>query len=182
MTQIIDDSELFKSEGGFSSEIDQMAMSQYLTHCHESKQLNADQYQFYMNQLWEHDETFSNNLKELCLWEGYLSFKEQQRRSEQQSDQQKTLMKQNIILNQQKISDSIQKIEQLKQEIEKIKPDFENSQNRYRQYPDNPRLKAEFDKQQGIFDTFQSQIITLQQIISDLTDENDLISSELNQA
>lgn len=173
------------TEGTFTlSDEKVMAMSSYLTQCHQEGKLNDNQYQFYLNQLWDHDSSFENNMHVLNLWEGFETYQTQQNQQEEQNkhlfqEQQKSL--QNTVQNsQQKIREYQDQIGLFQKEISELTPSFENARNRYEQFPDNPRLQAEFQKQQEPIDTLQSQILNLQNLIETTQQEIILWETQLS--
>lgn len=172
------------NEGTFTLTDDQtMAMSSYLTQCHQEGKLNDNQYQFYINQLWDHDSTFENNLRDLNLWEGFQAYQNQQteeaRQNQQLIENQKIVLQQTIEKSNQQIREYQDQIGLLQKEIQDLTPDFENAQKRYEQFPDNPRLQAEYQKQLEPIDTLKSQIMNLQSLTETAQNEVLLWETEL---
>lgn len=173
-------------EGEFTLNDEQiMDMNNYLGKCHQEKKLNNDQYQFYMNQLWDQDSSFENNIRDLNLWDNFLVYQNTQREHNQQQQQMIQKQKDNLHKKIQDQQDLIQQhqtqISLLKQKLEPLKQPFENAQNRYNQYPDNPRLQAEFQKHQQAMDEIQSQLSNHQNQIEQLETEINLWKTQLKE-
>ena len=90
-------------EGTFTLNEEQiLSMTSYLSECHKTTIINDDQYQTYLNQLWNQDSNFENNMKDLNLWEGFSQYQLEQNKTQKENqqlfEQQQSNLRQTITL------------------------------------------------------------------------------------
>lgn len=172
------------NKGEFTlSESQIMLMSSYLSHCHQNKTMSDDQYQFYLNQLWTHDNSFENNMKDLNLWEGFSKYQNEQNQinieNQRLLKEQKECLHDTIQKSQAKIQEHQIKANDIQNQLDQPNSLLENAKKRHQQFPENPRLKEEYDKQKSQYDGLNSQLLHHQIQIDQLKAEISLWTTEL---
>ena len=149
------------------TEFDQLTA--YLDLCLTKNKINHEQYNHILCSFGDStNNDYVNMMNQLHLKEGFISYQREL------DNQEIELAYQNSM-----IDDFIHEAEHSKEQLNlklnefniimlQKKPDFENRMNRYNQFPDNPRLKSEYDKVREEYDLLQINILKLQGEIEDL--------------
>lgn len=143
------------------NEFDQLTA--YLAICLSNNKINHEQYNHILCAFGDSsNDDYITIMSQLNLKDGFKSYQREQDNQEIELSYQNSMIDDFIHEaehSKQILTEQLNKLDEL---MVQKKPEFDNKLNRYNQFPDNPRLRTEYDKVRDEYDALQAQIFKLQ--------------------